>query len=287
MLGVGASSLAAVGWGSAGVIISLTTVTGLVVSFWRMWLGAAMLAAVLVARGRRPTLRMLRESWLGGVLLGADMMMFFTAVKLSGVAVPTVIGALQPALVMTMAWLLLGDRIARRDIAWTVVAVGGVVVIALGAGAPSSRQGAGDLLAVGSLLAWSGYFIAAKRAQPRIAALEYTTGVTVVAACASWIPILVTRSDLGSPNLADWGWLLVLAAVPSTAHLLMNWAHQHLEVSIASLIGSANPIVAAVLAYVVLGQSLTWLQILGGVMGIGAITVVAVGQGRAVRPAID
>jgi drug/metabolite transporter (DMT)-like permease len=56
---------------------------------------------------------------------------------------------------------------------------------------------------------------------------------------------------------------------------MMNWAHRYLDVSIASVIGSANPIVAALASYAILGQRLDALQIAGGVVGIAAITVVA------------
>jgi drug/metabolite transporter (DMT)-like permease len=70
-------------------------------------------------------------------------------------------------------------------------------------------------------------------------------------------------------------WIALLSVVPTGAHLLMNWAHRYLDVSIASIIGSANPIVAAVASYVILGQRLDAIQMAGGIVGIAAITVIA------------
>lgn len=276
LLGVAASALAAVGWGSAGVMASETSASGIVLTFWRTWLGAVLLTIGLLTRGRFLTLRTLRVSLLGGLLLGADMALFFSSLKLSGVAVPTVIGALQPALVMVLARPLLGERIDRSVVPWTALAIAGVVVIALGGGRPSQHQLLGDLLAVLSLLAWSGYFIAAKHAQPRIGALDYTTGVTTVAAVAATVMVLVSRQSVTSIRAHDWLWIALLAVVPSCAHLLMNVAQGHLDVSISSLIGSCNPIVAAIGAYLFLGQSLAPVQIVGGVVGVVAISVVAV-----------
>jgi drug/metabolite transporter (DMT)-like permease len=217
----------------------------------------------------------------GGLLLAADMMLFFSSVKLTSVAVATVISALQPALVMLMAGRLLGERVDRRNIAWTALAIAGVAIIVLGGGTPDHHERLGDLLAVGSLLAWAGYFVAAKSAQPRIDALDYTAGVTIVAASAASVVVLVSRTTFRVTHGGDWLWICLLAVVPTGAHLMMNWAHRYLDASISSVIGSANPIVAAVAAYLVLGQGLDALQIAGGVVGILAISVVAARRGHA------
>ncbi len=275
LVGVAASGAAAIGWGSAGVMASEASASGIVLTFWRTWLGAVFLVAGLAARRRFLTVRTLRLSLIGGLLLSADMSLFFSSIKLSGVAVPTVIGALQPALVMVLAHVLLGERLDRTSVVWTFVAIAGVIVIALGGGVPSQHALEGDVLAVLSLLAWSGYFIAAKSVQPRIAALDYTAGVTIVAAAATTLVVLLARVSVTDVAAGDWLWIGLLAVVPSCAHLLMNVAQGHLDVSIASLIGSANPIVAAVGAYLFLDQSLNAVQIAGGVVSIIAIGIVA------------
>jgi drug/metabolite transporter (DMT)-like permease len=246
-----------------------------VITFWRCWIGAALLTLVMVAAGRRITWALLRLSVPGGVLLAADMVLFFSAVKLTTVAAATVIGALQPALVMLVAGPLVGERVDRGNILWTAIAIGGVAVIVVGGGVPSSGEGLGDLLAVGSLLAWAGYFVAAKRARPHVDALDYTAAVTIIAAVATSVVVLVAGQSPAKVAAGDWLWIALLAVVPTGAHLLMNWAHRYLDVSIASIIGSANPIVAAVASFVILGQTLTLVQIAGGIIGVAAITVVA------------
>jgi drug/metabolite transporter (DMT)-like permease len=281
-LGIGATALAAIGWGFAGIFASLTFASGLVLTFYRSWIAAVLLVAVLLACRRRITWGMLRLSLLGGVFLCADMILFFSAVKLTSVAVATVIGALQPALLMIVARPMLAERVDRWTVVWTVVAIAGVVVIVVGGGAPSFAQVKGDLLAVGSLFAWAGYFVASKRARPHIAALDYTTGVTIICALSTSVAVFVSRQSVTSVDSSDWLWIILLAVVPSGGHVLVNWAHHYLDVTISSVIVSANPVVAAVGAYFILGQTLDPLQILGGAVGVAAIAVVA---GRRREPA--
>jgi drug/metabolite transporter (DMT)-like permease len=155
----------------------------------------------------------------------------------------------------------------------------GVGVIAVGAGTPSLDEVVGDLLAVGSLLCWAGYFVAAKQARPRLHALDYTAGVTIVAALTATITMVVLGQSPGRVRAGDWVWIGLLAVLPTGAHVLMNWAHRYLDLTISSVVGSATPIVAAVGAWIILGERLDALQIAGGIVGVAAISVVAARHG--------
>jgi len=95
-----------------------------------------------------------------------------------------------------------------------------------------------------------------------------------VAAVGASIVLFCSPQSLARVRATDWIWIALLAAVPAASHVLLNWAHRHLDVSVQSVIGSAVPIVAALAAWVILGQHLDGFQIGGGVVGVGAITVV-------------
>jgi drug/metabolite transporter (DMT)-like permease len=87
--------------------------------------------------------------------------------------------------------------------------------------------------------------------------------------------VLLSGQSLARVKAGDWLWISLLAIVPGSAHLMMNWAHRYVDASISSVIGSSNPIVAAVAALVILGQPLTAVQVSGGLVGLVAIAVVA------------
>jgi drug/metabolite transporter (DMT)-like permease len=274
-IGVGAASFAAFGWGTAGIFADHVWAPGLVLTFYRTWLGAVLLTAAVMISGRRVTWQLLKVSLPGGLLLCGDMSFFFCSLKLTSVAVATVISALQPALVMLVAGPLFGDRILRTEIVWTGVAIVGVVAIAVGAGHVTAGERTGDLLALASLVCWSGYFVASKKAVKKVQSVEYTAGVVIIAAAGSTVAMLVLNYRPSQIRPGDWTWIVLLAIVPTGAHVLMNVALRHLDVSVTSVIGSANPIVAAVGAWIVLGQALAPVQIAGGAIGIAAIAVVA------------
>jgi drug/metabolite transporter (DMT)-like permease len=274
-IALGATMLAAVSWGFTGIFAVLASAPGLVVTFYRLWLAAALVVIVLYASGRRLTWAVMRASWLGGVFLASDIAMFIVAVKLTSVVDVTVIVAVQPALVLVAARRLFGERMGRWDVFWILLAVAGVAVAVLGPGVHNHHQVAGDLLAVGALFCWSAYWLVSKYARAVHNAMEYTTGVTITAAIAVTPIVLLAREPLTRVHAGDWLWISLLALIPGTGNLVMNWAHRYVDASISSALNCLNPLVAAVAAWVILGQPLTLLQDGGILVGLTAITVVA------------
>ena len=105
-----------VGWAASGVIAKGISELGVfAVVFWRMWIYAFIVLIFLKVRGTPLRKESLRVSWRGGISLGADIMRFFTALRLTTVANATVIGSCQPLLMLLIVGRLFGERPRRRD----------------------------------------------------------------------------------------------------------------------------------------------------------------------------
>jgi drug/metabolite transporter (DMT)-like permease len=267
--------------------VALTFASGLVVAFYRLWLGAVVLTIITYALGKRLTWSTLRATWLGGLFLAGDMTMFYSAVRLTSIVDVSVIGAFQPALVLIAARPLFGERMSRADVAWITLAMAGVSVAVLGPGASGHDRVLGDLLAVGALLSFSAYWLVSKHARELHDAMEYTTGVTIFAALGATPIVLLSSQSLGRIHLSDWLWIVLLAVVPGSGHLVMNWAHRFVDASISSAISCLAPLVAAVLAIPILGQSLSLLQVGGVIVGLSAIAVVAARHRQPAQPPVE
>lgn len=277
-VGLGAAVVAAVLWGFGGIIVKLASTPALVLSFYRLWIGAVALGALTFATGRRVTWSTMRASWLGGLLFAGDLITFYSAVKLTSIVVASLIGAFQPALVFVLARKFFGERFHRWDVVWIALAMVGVIVVVVGARSHGHQQIDGDLFAFGALLFWTAYWLVSKRTRRHLDALEYTTGATITAALAVTFIVVLSRQHLGRVNGGDWFWIILLAVVPGGGHLIMNWAHRYVDASISSVIGNLSSLVAAVAAVVVLDQAITVLQIAGVGVGLTAIGVVAFRQ---------
>ena len=62
----------------------------------------------------------------------------------------------------------------------------------------------------------------------------------------------------------DWVWIwAVTLGAGAIGHVLLAWSHRHVEAWLGSLITQCMPIVSSVAAWVLLGETLTPLTIVG------------------------
>lgn len=200
-LGVASAVTAVVVWGTSSVLIKeIDGLNGVAISAFRLWIGAVIITAVFLVSGGRVTWGLLRTSFWGAVFFLADIVLFFSALQETSVANATVIGALQPLLMLVVSGPLFGERPHLSDGAWGLVAVGGAAVVVLGGDGGGANSLEGDLLAVGALVAWTGYFITSKTARTLLTSFEYLTGLSIVSAVLVVpVPFLLGQ-PLGAPE---------------------------------------------------------------------------------------
>jgi drug/metabolite transporter (DMT)-like permease len=265
-------------WGVSGIAIKLTSTTGLVASFYRLWFAIPLVWAV--AAGVPSMRRRMDRQWLGaclvgGALFGLHQVLFFTSIKFTSVANVTIIGALQPALVLLFAGRMFRERVTLAAIAWSSVALGGTALVVIGAAKTPAWSPLGDALAVGNLFAFTAYFLASKRVRSWVGAPEYVIGMTTVAGVVILAACLATDQEIFAPKGRDWAIFLFLAVFPGTlGHVLMNWAHRHVSAFTMSVMLLASPVIASLGAVVILNEPLRAIQIAGGTLMLIAIGVI-------------
>jgi drug/metabolite transporter (DMT)-like permease len=278
-LGLTGAAIAVTAWGGTGVVIKAIDMESMSIAFYRFALYAVVVVVWMRVRNTWPSWHMLRNSLAGGVCLTLDVALFFTAVKLTTIVNATIISALQPVLVMAVAGPLFGERIRRRDVAVSMVAVAGVVaVVVLSAGKPE-WNGVGDLAAVGALIAWTGYLVLSKRSASTLTSMQYTVGTALWTTLFS-LPIgLAVGHDMGAPAFDDWLPLAGLALGGGVlGHTLMNWSLVRIPLWIGSALTLLIPVSSSLLAWVFLDESLSPGQLVAMAVVIGVLVVLVRGQ---------
>ncbi len=275
LLAVGVTVLT---WGWSNVAIRAVGTSALVTSFYRLWLAVPVLW--LLVAGLPAVRSGLGRTWLlasigGGVLFGLHQILFFNSLKLTSVSNVSIIGALQPALVLLVAGSMFGERVTGRAVAWSGVALVGTVIVVVGShGTPGWSPG-GDALAALNLVVFTAYFLLSKRIRAHVGATQYVVGMTTVAALLILGAALATHQDLTSPRGVDWWILLALALVSGTlGHILTNWAHAHASAFVVSILLLGVPVVAVAGAAVWLGEVPGAAQVVGGAVVLVAIAVI-------------
>jgi drug/metabolite transporter (DMT)-like permease len=280
-LGVSADLLAATMWGFTGIIVTYSKTAPFVLTFYRLWISAALMLAALLLRRRTLSWQVVLRAAPSGVLLGVNLACYVFAFRLTTIADASVISALQPALVLIGAAMLFREPVGLREALLTAIAIAGVCGVVTGKAISIGTHGKGALVALIGTLAFAGYWLFAKKARSQIPNLEFMAGVWIAAAVALTPIALASGESFTAIPARNWPWIVALAVVPGVGHVMVNWAHRYVDASVSSVITILNAPVAAVAALIILRQLLSPLQIACGSVAVIAIALVA--RGRAPR----
>ncbi|MEG8280917.1 DMT family transporter [Streptomyces sp. AHA2] len=291
--------VAGAAWGTAGAAASLvyrTSDTGPVaLSFWRCAAGLAVLLAVRALRPRtgttpvrEPLGRRLARSGVTGLGLAVFQTAYFAAVSATGLAVATVVtlGA-GPVLIALGARLTLGERLGRGGTAAVAGALTGLAVLVLGGGGTTVRPW-GVLLALLSAAGYSAMTLLTRRwGRDGGADSSRTTVGAFAVTSLCLLPFALVEGLV--PHTEAPGRLLLLlayvAVVPTAlAYGLYFAGAAVVRSATVSVIMLLEPVSAAALAVLLLGEHLTGATVAGTLLMLGSVTGLAVGEARSARP---
>jgi drug/metabolite transporter (DMT)-like permease len=272
-LAISVGAIAVFAWGFGPLLVRGIDASAPTIVFWRLWLATPVMVAAAYLSGGRLSLPLLKIVFVPGVLFGTSMIVGFAAFQTTSIANATLIGALQPALMLFIGPLLFGDRSGSRQILLAVIALAGIGTVVLGAKQASGASLHGDVLALINLGLWTAYFVRVKQVRNQgVHAGALIAGVFCIAAVTVSPWVLLTSHDLGAIHGTDW--LLILAMILVSGlvgHGLMTWAQRHLDITFASLLMLGSPVISAAGAWIVFGQRLDKVQIAGALVVLAAL----------------
>jgi drug/metabolite transporter (DMT)-like permease len=275
-LGIIAVGLAVLCFSASSSVVKWAEAPGSVIAFWRML--ASVVAWWLIAKlaGRPPTWQSVRRTWPSGVLFGLNLAVFFTGVTRTSIAHAEFIGALTPLLLLPAGALIFGERIVWRALGWGSIAIVGVAVVLFTSPSTGVSNLSGDLIIVAAVVLWAGYLLASKHSRRGMDVVQFMASVMPVATL-TLVPVMVVRGGAFDMTAKAWltvGILLLLTGV--SAHALIVYAQRHVPVATIGMLQVSQPALAVVWAYLILGESIRPIQVLGMLLvvtGLGLFTL--------------
>ena len=268
----------------------------LVLAFWR---------EVFVALTLLPLLALWRGAPLGsekrhlpfliafGFLLALFNGMWTISVAWNGAALATVLAYISPAFTALLGRWLLKERLDWAKWLAVAVCVAGCVLVSEALDATHTVNLPGIFSGVLAGLLYAGYSLMGRAAAQRginpWTTLFYTFAVAAVFMLSfnlffgAWLPEAATHPAellwLGD-SLAGWGVLLILAAVPTLLGFgTYNIALGYLPGSVVNLIATLEPAFTAIIAYLLLGERLSAVQIGGSALILAGVVFLRLYEG--------
>jgi len=244
----------------------------------RLTLGALVLGAILFLRSKTGFTRekYLASFMVGFVGYGISLGFQFVGTKLSTASNGALVTSATPAFVLLFAPLLLGEKPSLRQVVALMASTLGVLAVIDPRTADfSSALFLGNLSLLGAALTWALYSVLVRKIS---ASADLLTSSTVMLLAGLPSSILLAVFELrtqavGAITPGIIGGLLFLGIISTAlAMFLWNYAFTQLPAASASLTFFAQPVVGILLGWFFLGENITPLFLLGGVLiGIGIL----------------
>lgn len=265
--------VAAVLFGVSGVVAAdaFESVDPVVVAQYRSIGAAVILVGVAYARRQTRTAGMRFDLVLMGGLLAGVTITYYWAIDRLGVGPGVTLQFLGPSLVLV--WMRVVQRRTVPAAAWMAAgaAVAGTALMTR-AWDLDGLDPIGVLAGLGAAATFAGYLIVGERLGRR------APGLTIAAAGFAVSALLwVLAVPVSIPDVSGTVWAqLVWVAVGGTAapFLLEIAALRHADPGRVGVIATAEPVVAAGVAWVALGQALIAAQVVGGILVVAAIAII-------------
>lgn len=211
---------------------------------------------------------------LAGLAFAGDLFFWHLSIVTTSVANATFFATTAPIWVVVFGWLILRERAERKTLAGLAFCIlGGAALLAQSLHLRPSGA-LGDLFGLATGVFFGLYFLAVKAARRQSSAARVTLEATVITAALLFLVALRLDGSILPHSLKGVAALLAMAWISHAGGQgLLSIALGRLPAAFSSLVIFLEAIFAAVFAYLLLGEPVSLVQALGGVLILAGIYV--------------
>nr|MBO2481927.1 EamA family transporter [Bacillaceae bacterium] len=261
---------------TSAVLVKLAEAPAGVIAFYRLFFSVLLMLPVVLTRNLKDiggfSLKDLFLSAVSGIFLAFHFILWFESLNYTSVASSTVLVTLQPLFSFAGTYLLYKERITFRTIVSGMVAIFGSILISWGDFNISGEALFGDVLALIACALITGYLLFGQSVRKRVSLFPYTFVVYSISSVTLWIYVWANGQSFYPYRPQDWIYFLLLAVFPTLlGHTLFNWSLKWVSTNVISMAILFEPVGAALLAFFILGETLKWTQIIGGLIVLSGL----------------
>jgi len=275
--------------GLAPILVRLTETGPAAAGFWRFAFALPWLALLTLRAGPagergpgRPSTLMA----LAALFFVLDLGFWHYSIAFTSVANATTLTNLTPVIVTAVAWLVFRERPRALFLLALAVALFGAWTMSAGAdGRQGSNPRLGDLFAAVTALWYAGYFLTVKALRGRYAASRIMLWSTALGAPLLLGLALILGEAVPPASAAGWAACAGLGLVHVAGQGGVAWALGRLPAALTAVTVLIQPVVAAILGWLLFAETMTAAQMLGGAAVLAGVVLAQWSSRRAGPPA--
>ena len=244
---------------------------GVLVAFWRMITTTIVWNAILIGTGKRPSWANIKQAFLPGIFFGLNITAFYAGATHNSVANAELIGSLTPFLVVPIGARFFKEYINPRALGFAVVAFGGVAIVLFTAPSSGDASAKGNVFGLLSMILWATYIATTRHFRRQMDVASFMAAITPIAALTV-LPLALWNGGLTTVSATGWRYILLLTFVTGVgAHGLMVFAQKTIPIGTIGIAQVAQPALAAVWSFLLIGETLHAWQFVGMALVLGGL----------------
>lgn len=271
-------------FGTIGVVRKYIPLSSSIVALARGIIGALFILVVCSLKKEKISWRELKKNlvllFASGILLGTNWIFLFEAYRYTSVATATICYYMAPVFVILASPLLFSEKLSLKKGVCAITAVCGMVLVS-GVIESEVSNFVGILFGLGAAIMYATIVVLNKYIRDLSANIR-TLFQLSISAVAILPYVLLTESVSVSDFSLTTIFMLAVAGIVYTgiAYTLYFGSIKILSSQTVALFSYIDPVVAVVLSMAVLKEGMTWMNMLGVVMVIGATVVSELSQSK-------
>ena len=256
--------IAAISMGTIGTLARFAALPAEHITFYRLFLGAICLLFYMLCSAKKSQIlhKPSKRTLVNGVLLASFMAFYIQAMNYTSMANAVMLIYLAPLLCAVTAHFIFSEKLSYLNffiIAFALLGFAMMMVFSLSVSG-SGNEALGLFYGVLSLLSYSGFMLINRK--PSEATPYQSTLIQLLVGAFCMLPFVMNKPIL--PTLEQSYWLLVIGVLPGfIAILCAVKALRSLPSITFGTIAYLEPVAVVCLAWVLFGETLNMLQLLG------------------------
>ena len=261
-------------FGTIGFFVRNISVSSGELALYRAVLAALLIGAYLIVTRQKIPFREIgkeaRLLLLSGAVMGIIWILFFQAFRYTTVSLATLSYYFAPVIVTVASTVLFREKLTGRQILCFVMSTLGLVLITGTVGFSGGRDLIGVLFGIGAAFLYATVILLNKFIKNvdgiHRTLLQFLAAIVVLAPYVA----LSGGSTLGTMDGKGWISLLVIGLIHTGVFYCVYFSSlKELPGQKTAILSYIDPLVAVIVSVAILGEPLTWLQAIGGLLILG------------------
>jgi drug/metabolite transporter (DMT)-like permease len=251
-------------------------------AFYRFVVSAILLLVIVRIRSGADTIPVERKDYLkiiglGFLIIPFNQLAYLYGQKLTAAGHGALLFSTAPIWIFMGALIFLKEKFNfRRALGVVLGLIGVTIIIATGAIEIGTEYLLGDFIIILAVIVWAGYTIFGKPLVIKYGAFR-VTAYALASGSVMYFPIglyQAVRFDYSKASFGAWMSVFYMAfGVSIVAYVLWYWVLKYMEVTRVAVFQNIQPVIATLVAYLFLGESIGWSFVIGGVIVLAGVVI--------------